>query len=76
MTSNHFTLQVFTWIIIVIAMFIILCPGGCSQQATPPSTEIRMVTDTLHGTVVEDPYRWLENWDDPDVRVGPTATAH
>jgi len=29
---------------------------------------IEVVRDTLHGTVVEDPHRWLENWDDPEVR--------
>jgi prolyl oligopeptidase len=34
----------------------------------PPNTPVYSVKDTLHGTVVTDPYRWLENWDDVEVQ--------
>jgi prolyl oligopeptidase len=27
-----------------------------------------MITDTLHGETVLDPYRWLEDWTDPEVK--------
>ncbi|MGH7723874.1 MAG: prolyl oligopeptidase family serine peptidase [Candidatus Eiseniibacteriota bacterium] len=33
-----------------------------------PSTEIHVVADTLHGTVLTDPYRWLESATDPAVQ--------
>ncbi|HUV37533.1 MAG TPA: prolyl oligopeptidase family serine peptidase, partial [Patescibacteria group bacterium] len=33
-----------------------------------PETKRVAVTDTLHGLTVTDPYRWLENGDDPAVR--------
>src|SRR5476649_882032 len=39
-----------------------------SALATPPATSQKPVTDTYHGVSVVDPYRWLENWDDPAVR--------
>ena len=27
----------------------------------PPATDVAVVRDTLHGSVLEDPYRWLED---------------
>ena len=34
----------------------------------PPIARVETVEDVYHGTTVADPYRWLENWDDPAVR--------
>jgi prolyl oligopeptidase len=34
----------------------------------PPTAEIRPVTETLHGTTLTDPYRWLEDSKSPDTR--------
>jgi prolyl oligopeptidase len=35
---------------------------------TPPHTRREAVVDTLHGTDVPDPYRWLERGDEPEVQ--------
>lgn len=35
---------------------------------TPPRTRREAVVDTLHGTDVPDPYRWLERGDEPEVQ--------
>jgi prolyl oligopeptidase len=34
----------------------------------PPPTRSEVVRDTLHGVVIEDPYRWLESKDAPETR--------
>ena len=34
----------------------------------PPATPVHVVRDTLHGVVIEDPYRWLEAKDAPETR--------
>ena len=36
--------------------------------AAPPPTAMEVVRDTLHGTVLEDPYRWLEDQNAPPTR--------
>lgn len=43
---------------------------GCSgpTPGPPPATEMRMVEESLHGVVVRDPYRWLEEGDAADAR--------
>ena len=33
-----------------------------------PDAKVQVVADTLHGTVIEDPYRWLEAKDAPETR--------
>ena len=47
-------------------------PEYAAAQAQPiapaPEARIDMVKDTHHGVVVEDPYRWLEDWEDPEVQ--------
>jgi prolyl oligopeptidase len=39
-----------------------------SQIPAPPRTRVENVTETLHGTTIVDPYRWLENQDAPETR--------
>ena len=34
----------------------------------PPASPKRPVTDEYQGIKVTDDYRWLENWDDPEVK--------
>jgi prolyl oligopeptidase len=34
----------------------------------PPPTRTEVVTDTLHGVLLDDPYRWLEDKDSPETR--------
>jgi hypothetical protein len=41
--------------------------GAAAQVPEPPPTPVRVVHDTLHGVFIEDPYRWLENVEDPEV---------
>lgn len=36
--------------------------------AQPPATSKRPVTDAYQGVNITDEYRWLENWDDPEVK--------
>jgi prolyl oligopeptidase len=45
-------------------------PPNPPAQPEPrwPETRREAVTDTIHGAVVADPYRWLERADDPEVQ--------
>jgi prolyl oligopeptidase len=36
--------------------------------APPPDSPVEMVTDFLHGVLITDPYRWLEDQDSPRTR--------
>ena len=50
-------------------------PAKPAKPAKPklPATPKRPVTDEYHGTKVTEDYRWLENWDDPEVKAWSTA---
>ncbi|MBU0618340.1 MAG: prolyl oligopeptidase family serine peptidase [Planctomycetes bacterium] len=39
-----------------------------AQRPDYPPTRVAVVTDVVHGVTIEDPYRWLESSDDPEVR--------
>ena len=55
-----------------------LLAAGCALQerphagqagvTTPPTTKKQPITDTFHGVPVTEDYRWLEDWDKPDVQ--------
>ena len=51
---------------LAIAVGIMGC--GNSELQPPPETAIKMVEETLHGVMVQDPYRWLEDSESPEVR--------
>ena len=57
---------------------IALCAVGLAtavaafSQALPKTAE-RPVTDTYYGTKVVDPYRWLEDWNNPEVQAWTAA---
>ena len=52
---------------IVLLLFLVAIFAGCAGSS-PPGSRRAPVTDTYHGVEVVDDYRWLEDWDDPDVR--------
>jgi len=45
-----------------------VCGTPLARDSTAPTTRVESVWDSLHGTRIEDPYRWLENGADPAVR--------
>lgn len=49
---------------LVLTVLVLACRG---QQLPAPETRRDVVLDTIHGTPIEDPYRWLEAHDSPEV---------
>lgn len=50
------------------ALLCLLASGAVqAQRPEYPPTRVAVVTDVVHGITIEDPYRWLENGDDPEV---------
>jgi prolyl oligopeptidase len=52
----------------ILMFFGALVLAAVTAYAAPPPTRSDNVADTLHGTVVIDPYRWLEKQDAPETR--------
>lgn len=42
--------------------------AALAQRPNYPTTHLEAVTDIVHGVTIADPYRWLENGDDPEVQ--------
>ena len=51
----------------------ILSAFTMSTQAEPPESQAGNVTDTYHSVTVADPFRWLEDWSDPKVKLWTEA---
>ncbi|HEX7151783.1 MAG TPA: prolyl oligopeptidase family serine peptidase [Thermoanaerobaculia bacterium] len=52
---------------------VLLLLAACASTANrripaPPPTETRLVTETMHGVTITDPYRWLEEQNAPETR--------
>ncbi|MGA2847220.1 MAG: S9 family peptidase, partial [Candidatus Acidiferrales bacterium] len=39
-----------------------------NKMKCPPPTRLEEVKETIHGVVVSDPYRWLEDQNSPETR--------
>ncbi len=46
----------------------VACSGCLRAQVAPPPAPVKPVVDDYHGTKVSDPYRYMENLDDPAVQ--------
>jgi len=57
---------------VVVAITLFGCAGG-GVYPEAPEARMETVVDTYHGTEVAEDYRWLEDWDDPEVRAWSEA---
>jgi prolyl oligopeptidase len=64
--------------VILLTLSLWIAGLACAQEAAPtakcpPAARIDSAKDTYGGTVVADPYRWLEDQDSPETRAWITA---
>ncbi len=54
---------------------VLMLPGllATAALAEPPATKKEPVKDTYHGVTVTDDYRWLEDWNNPQVKAWSAA---
>ena len=64
---KHWRTQHLSLILILLAGFTASC-GPAGTPGGPPETRSEDLEESMHGVTVPDPYRWLEDWDDPEVR--------
>lgn len=50
------------------ALAAVMLPPTAAAQIPYPESKVDPVSDTLHGTDIVDPYRWLEDQEAPDTR--------
>ncbi|MDH3748355.1 MAG: hypothetical protein OER97_09120, partial [Gammaproteobacteria bacterium] len=78
------TLAYFGSIALLVGLFMVACSrsnnvdeegvansnteSGTSTANTPPVARIDVVNDSYHEQTVDDPYRWLEDWQDEEVK--------
>ncbi|MBN2357242.1 S9 family peptidase [candidate division KSB1 bacterium] len=61
------SVKAFGMAILVCTLIYAFC-GKSRNSLRPPVAEIKNVVDTFHGVEVNDPYRWLEDWNDEAVQ--------
>ena len=69
--SERIRFRLLCWLVIVPGLGISCAPGEATQG--PPVTRVENVVEEMHGVEVQDPYRWLENWADPEVKEWSSA---
>ena len=60
-------------LVLVILLLNLVAGAQSPSLPPPPATPKRPVTDEYQGVKITDEYRWLENWDDPEVKQWSTA---
>lgn len=56
-------------LLVVLMTFTLAFMSSCSNRVpAPPETRRDNVVDTLYGTAIADPYRWLEDQNSPETR--------
>lgn len=57
----------------VLAALLVTGAASAAEPPRPPASRTDAARDTLHGVVIEDPYRWLEDKDAPETRAWVAA---
>ena len=62
------SLETLALMLLALGLLCSLALGPAQAASSYPETRVAVVRDTLHGAVIEDPYRWLEDKNSPETR--------
>lgn len=68
LTSARLSKALFGFSVVTFILAFLVSAGWSQTVKAPPPTRTQNVGDTLHGTVIVDPYRWLEDQNNPETR--------
>jgi prolyl oligopeptidase len=70
-SKEHFSLWPKYFLLLMLAVMAISAAPATAREndvKCPPATRLEDAKETLHGVVVSDPYRWLEDQNSPETR--------
>jgi prolyl oligopeptidase len=61
-------MRIFSTVAVCLLSLPLFMSSFATAQTAPPKAKVEVVSETLHGVTINDPYRWLEDQKSPETR--------